>query len=115
VAVIGDSTFGHSGLTPLLDAAASDTNMTVIIADNATVAMTGGQPSFASGKGLLKMIEGLGVSREHTQVMIPLPKNLEENVEIIKKEIEHKGLSVLVAVRECVQETRKRARRRKAR
>ena len=80
VAVIGDSTFGHSGMTPLLSAAAADTNMTVFILDNCTVAMTGGQPSFASGERLLRMIEGLGVPKEHIRVIEPLPKNLEKNV-----------------------------------
>ena len=110
VAVIGDSTFGHSGLTPLLEAAASNTPMTVIILDNSTVAMTGGQPSYASGERLLRMIEGLGVPREHLRVIEPLPKTLEENARVIKEEIEHPGLSVIVAVRECLVEAQKRKR-----
>jgi len=46
VAVIGDSTFAHSGLTPLLDAVYSNTDMTVIILDNGTVAMTGDPAEF---------------------------------------------------------------------
>ena len=45
VAVIGDSTFLHSGITPLLDAVAANTDMTLLILDNATAAMTGGQPT----------------------------------------------------------------------
>jgi indolepyruvate ferredoxin oxidoreductase alpha subunit len=110
VAVIGDSTFGHSGLTPLIDAAASDTDMTVIIVDNSIVAMTGGQPSFASGPNLIRMIEGAGVPKEHMRVIEPLPKNLEANVRTIKEELDHKGLSVIIAARECIQEARKRKR-----
>jgi indolepyruvate ferredoxin oxidoreductase alpha subunit len=110
VAVIGDSTFGHSGLTPLLEAAAANTNMTVIILDNGTVAMTGGQPSYASGERLLRMIEGLGVPKEHIRVIAPLPKNLEKNAEVMKEELDHNGLSVIVAVRECLVEARKRKR-----
>lgn len=110
VAVIGDSTFGHSGLTPLLEAAAQDTNMTVIIADNSIVAMTGGQPSYASGDRLLKMIEGLGVPKEHIRVIEPLPKNLEKNAGIMREEFEHNGLSVIVSARECIQEASKRRR-----
>jgi indolepyruvate ferredoxin oxidoreductase alpha subunit len=109
VAVIGDSTFGHSGLTPLLEAAASNTNMTVFVLDNSTVAMTGGQPSFASGERLLKIIEGVGVAKEHIKVIEPLPKNLEKNTQIIRDELEYVGLSVIVAVRECIQEARKRS------
>ena len=108
VAVIGDSTFGHSGLTPLLEAAAADTDMTVIILDNSTVAMTGGQPSFATGERLLRMIEGLGVAKEHLRVIEPLPKNLEKNALIMKEEFAHNGLSVIVAVRECLEEAKKK-------
>jgi indolepyruvate ferredoxin oxidoreductase alpha subunit len=110
VAVIGDSTFGHSGMTPLLEAAAADADMTVIILDNSTVAMTGGQPSYASGERLLRMIEGLGVAKEHIRVIEPLPKNLEKNALIMKEEFAHHGLSVIVAVRECVEEARKKRR-----
>ncbi len=108
VAVIGDSTFAHSGITPLLEAAGADANMTVIILDNATVAMTGGQPSYGSGDRLLSIIRGLGVDGDHLRTIEPLPKHHEKNVAIIKEEIEHPGLSVIVAVRECVQEARKR-------
>ena len=111
IAVIGDSTFGHSGLTPLLEAVAANTDMTVFILDNSTVAMTGGQPSFASGERLLRMIEGLGVSKEHIRVIEPLPKNLDKNAEIIKEEIGHRGLSVIVPVRECLEEAKKKRRR----
>jgi indolepyruvate ferredoxin oxidoreductase, alpha subunit len=110
VAVIGDSTFGHSGLTPLLEAAAAKTNMTVIILDNSTVAMTGGQPSYASGERLLRMIEGLGVPKEHIRVIEPLPKNLEKNAGVIREEIDYNGISVIVAVRECLVEARKKRR-----
>jgi indolepyruvate ferredoxin oxidoreductase, alpha subunit len=108
VSVIGDSTFAHSGITPLLGAARADANMTVIILDNATTAMTGGQPTYGSGEGLLRLIEGLGVAKEHIRTIEPLPKNHDKNVQIIKEEIDHQGLSVIVAVRECVQEQRKK-------
>ena len=111
VAVIGDSTFGHSGLTPLLEAAAENTRMTVIILDNGTVAMTGGQPSYASGERLLKLVEGVGVPREHIRVIEPLPKNLEQNAATMREEFEHPGISVIVAVRPCIQEALKRKRR----
>ncbi|MFZ1946197.1 MAG: thiamine pyrophosphate-dependent enzyme [bacterium] len=107
VAVIGDSTFGHSGLTPLLEAAAQDSNMTVVILDNGTVAMTGGQPSYASGERLLRMVEGLGVPEGHIRVVEPLPKNLEANAAVLREEFEHKGISVVVAARECIQQARK--------
>jgi indolepyruvate ferredoxin oxidoreductase alpha subunit len=108
VTVIGDSTFAHSGITPLLDAAAVNTDMTVMIMDNATVAMTGGQPTFSSGDKLVKLIEGIGVEKDHIRTILPLPKNLEENVRIIKEEIDYHGLSVIIAARECVQQARKK-------
>jgi indolepyruvate ferredoxin oxidoreductase alpha subunit len=111
VAVIGDSTFGHSGITALLSAAASHTNMIAIVLDNCTVAMTGGQPTFASGDRLLKIIEGVGVPKDHIRVITPLPKFHEQNVRIMKEEIEHSGLSVIVAARECLEETRKKNKR----
>ncbi len=110
VAVIGDSTFAHSGLTPLLDAAETNTDMTVIILDNAVVAMTGGQPTFATGEKMVKMVEGLGVATEHIRVIEPLPRNLEKNVQTIKEELDYRGLSVIIARRECIQEVRKRKR-----
>jgi indolepyruvate ferredoxin oxidoreductase alpha subunit len=110
VAVIGDSTFAHSGLTPLLAAAAANTNMTVFILDNATVAMTGGQPTFLSGEKLAKVIEGLGVAKEHIRTILPLPKNHGENVQSIKQELDYMGLSVIIAARECVQQARKKKR-----
>jgi indolepyruvate ferredoxin oxidoreductase alpha subunit len=111
VAVIGDSTFAHSGITPLLDAATTNTNMTVFILDNSTVAMTGGQPTFATGEKLKMLIEGLGVEKKHILVITPLPKNHEENVRIMREEIDHQGLSVIIAARECVQQARRKKKR----
>jgi len=108
VAVIGDSTFAHSGITPLLDAVASNINMTVVIVDNASVAMTGGQPTFATGKKLVQIIKGVGVPEEHIRVIVPLPKNLEKNIQVMKEEIEHNGLSVIISLRECIQEAKKK-------
>jgi indolepyruvate ferredoxin oxidoreductase alpha subunit len=110
VAVIGDSTFAHSGITPLLAAAVANTNMTVFILDNSTVAMTGGQPTFLSGEKLEKVIEGMGVAKEHIRTILPLPKNHDDNVLIMKKEFDYQGLSVIIAARECVQQARRKKR-----
>ena len=111
VGVIGDSTFGHSGMTSLLDAAANNAPVTLFVVDNATVAMTGGQPSYATGDVLLGIIKGLGVSEEHIRVITPLPKFLEKNISIIDEEIAYQGTSVIVASRPCVQELKKRNKR----
>jgi indolepyruvate ferredoxin oxidoreductase alpha subunit len=106
--VIGDSTFTHSGMTPLLDAVTENTPITVFILDNGTVAMTGGQPTFGTGEGLLRIIRGFGVTAEHLVPIVPVPKNHEENVKKIKKELEYEGLSVIVAQRECLEEIKRR-------
>jgi len=111
VAVIGDSTFGHSGITALLSAASFDARMVAIILDNCTVAMTGGQPTFASGKRLLEIIEGVGVPKERLRIITPLPKFHAENVRALTEAIEAPGLSVVVAVRECLEEARKKAKK----
>jgi len=103
VAVIGDSTFAHSGITPVLDAVYSHTDMTVVILDNGTVAMTGTQPSFGTGQPLDRMLVGLGVEPEHIRVITPLPRNHQLNVGIIKEELAYHGLSVIIARRECIQ------------
>jgi indolepyruvate ferredoxin oxidoreductase alpha subunit len=72
--------------------------------------MTGGQPSFATGERLLRIIEGLGVAKEHIRVIEPLPKNLDKNIQVLKEEIAYHGLSVVIASRECIQEAQKKRR-----
>jgi len=102
VAVIGDSTFTHSGMTGLLDAVVKDSPITVIIADNSTTGMTGGQQSQATGR-IENICSGLGVAPEHLRSIIPLRKNHETNVSIMREEFDYKGLSVIIAQRECIQ------------
>jgi len=102
VAVIGDSTFTHSGITGLLDAVNNKSPITVLILDNSTTAMTGGQHSSAFNR-LDDIVLGVGVEAGHIHVIKPLRRLHEENVNIIKKEIEYEGVSVIVARRECVQ------------
>jgi len=60
VAVIGDSTFFHSGLTGLLNCATQDARIVVVILDNGTVAMTGAQPT-PPGADIEKIVDGLGI------------------------------------------------------
>jgi indolepyruvate ferredoxin oxidoreductase alpha subunit len=102
VAVIGDSTFTHSGMTGLLDAVNENTNITVVISDNETTAMTGGQDSAGTGK-LEAICAGLGVAPEHIRVLVPLKKNFEEMKQVIREEIEFNGVSVIIPRRECLQ------------
>ncbi len=109
MATIGDSTFAHSGMTPLIGAARADADMTVFVLDNATVAMTGGQETMAAGEDLVELLRGLGVKEEQLIQMEPHAKNHAENVELVTKAINHRGLSVIVARRECIHNRRKAA------
>jgi indolepyruvate ferredoxin oxidoreductase alpha subunit len=90
-------------MTPLLDAAAANTDMTVLILDNQTVAMTGTQDPIVPSERLDEIVRGLGVDPAHFQVLDPLPRRVAGNAEVIRREIEHKGLSVVVARRACKQ------------
>jgi indolepyruvate ferredoxin oxidoreductase, alpha subunit len=109
VAVIGDSTFTHSGITGLLDAVNEKTPITVIILDNFTTGMTGGQPSAALNH-IEDICKGVGVEPEHIRIIKPLRKNHEENVRIMKEELNYRGVSVIIPRRECVQTLNKRMR-----
>ncbi len=102
MAVIGDSTFTHSGMTGLLDAVNEKSPITVIISDNETTAMTGGQDSSGTGK-IENICLGLGVEPEHIRVFVPLKKNYEEMKQIIKEELDYNGVSVIIPRRECIQ------------
>lgn len=104
--VIGDSTFTHSGMTGLLDAVNDRAPMTVIISDNGTTAMTGGQDSAGTGR-FHSICRGIGVEEAHIRSIIPLKKNLDENSRILKEELDYQGVSVIIAQRECVQIARK--------
>ncbi|MFW6277266.1 MAG: thiamine pyrophosphate-dependent enzyme [Prolixibacteraceae bacterium] len=101
-AVIGDSTFTHSGITGLLDCVYENTNINILIVDNETVAMTGGQDSLAKGK-IEKICEGVGVDTDHIRLFVPLKKNHDKIVQIMKEEAEFEGVSVIIGRRECVQ------------
>jgi indolepyruvate ferredoxin oxidoreductase alpha subunit len=102
VAVIGDSTFTHSGMTALLDCVYENTPVTVIISDNSTTAMTGGQDSHATGR-LEEICIGLGVKPEHVRTLTPLPKFHDEMVKVLREEMLYKGVSVVIPRRECIQ------------
>jgi len=108
VSVIGDSTFFHTGIQPLVDAYVAKANMTIIVLDNRITAMTGGQPDPGSGFtidgerfdpiSVAKLARSIGIERvfEIDQYDYATAK------EIINREIDHDGLSVIVATRPCV-------------
>ena len=108
VAIIGDSTFLHSGMTGLLDAVYNRSNVTVMILDNSVTAMTGGQQHPATGLtlmgketkrvNLVEICKALGVE----SVRVADPYNLEETIKVIQEEIKREGPSVIITNRPCV-------------
>jgi indolepyruvate ferredoxin oxidoreductase alpha subunit len=102
VAVIGDSTFTHSGITGLIDCVKDKNQITIMILDNETTAMTGGQDSSAFGR-IEDICIGVGVEKDHIFVLDPSPKYHEKNLGILKQELEYTGVSVIIPRRECIQ------------
>lgn len=108
IAVIGDSTFIHSGITPLIDIVYNKGGSTVIIFDNKTTAMTGGQDHPGTGKTLKgekthqldykKLVSALGIRHVRTIDCYNL-KNIEE---VVKREVDRPEPSVLIARSDCV-------------
>ncbi len=108
VAVIGDSTFLHSGITPLLDVVYNKGKVTLIILDNGTTAMTGRQDHPGTGytlKGeetyrvdLAKLAKALGVK----YVRIVNPYQLKATERVIKKELQRPAPSVIISRAPCV-------------
>ena len=102
VASIGDGTFLHSGVTALIDAASTNTNMTLMIMDNSTTAMTGMQDTIMTSPMIKNIVLACGVDSKHVRELKVLSKNHDENTKIMKEEIEYNGLSVIITLRECI-------------
>ncbi len=108
VAVIGDSTFYHSGITGLIDMIYNGSKATVIILDNSITAMTGHQDNPGTGKTLMgeetqkvdieNVVKGLGVKN----VKVVDTYDLEEVDRTIKEESKKDELSVIIARRPCM-------------
>jgi len=108
VAVIGDSTFLHSGVTPLMDVVAAGADVTVLILDNEVVAMTGAQPTLLPTGRFGAMAQALGVAPEHVHVIEAHPRRVDDMAAVLRREIEHHGPSVVVATRECIEAAKRR-------
>jgi len=100
--VIGDGTFTHSGMAPLMDAARENTNIKVFILDNSIVAMTGGQPTMVTDDEVVNLVAGLGVPRAHIRIVEPTAHKKHQTVATIREELAYDGLSVIVSRRACV-------------
>ncbi|MBN1951709.1 MAG: indolepyruvate ferredoxin oxidoreductase [Bacteroidales bacterium] len=112
VCVIGDSTFTHSGMTGLLDAVNDKSPLTVVISDNHTTAMTGGQDSPGHGR-LYSICAGLGVDPAHIRSIEPLKNKREANRKVYREELAYEGVSVIIASRECIQTASRRKKQEK--
>jgi indolepyruvate ferredoxin oxidoreductase alpha subunit len=108
VAVIGDSTFVHSGITGLVEIAYNGSAATVIILDNGTTAMTGGQDHPATGKTLAGAathrldLEALARAIGIDDVQVVDPYDLEATEVAIRRATANPAPSVIIARRECV-------------
>jgi indolepyruvate ferredoxin oxidoreductase alpha subunit len=108
VATLGDSTFFHSGIPPLIDAVYNGARITVLILDNHTTAMTGGQDHAGTGRNLrgeisrtieiAKVCKAVGV--DHVQVVDPY--DVPAVFRTLKAALNHDGVSVVITDRPCV-------------
>ncbi|MDO5577586.1 MAG: thiamine pyrophosphate-dependent enzyme, partial [Fibrobacter sp.] len=115
VGVLGDSTFIHSGITGLINAVYNDAKGVIIILDNSTTAMTGGQDHPATGKTIIgrethklvleKLVESCGVNN----VDVISPYKYKEFESLVKQRLSEDALSVIIAREPCrlVNRTRK--------
>lgn len=113
IATIGDSTFFHSGVTPLLNAVYNDARFTLIILDNEITAMTGMQPTLGNGNRadgspgnripLENVVKGCGVKF----LRLLDSYDIQKTIDTIKEGVEHNqaedgGVSVIIARHACV-------------
>ena len=108
VAVIGDSTFMHSGMTGLASIAYNQSNSTVIVLDNSITGMTGHQQNPTTGKNLYgepagrvdleALARAMGI--EHVRVVDPY--NIAECEKAVKEELEVEAPSLIISRRPCV-------------
>jgi indolepyruvate ferredoxin oxidoreductase alpha subunit len=108
VAVIGDSTFLHGGIPGIMDIVYNKGSMLLIVLDNHTTAMTGGQEHPGTGMTALreptkridikKLLEAIGVDR----VYEVNPYKKEELKKLIQQELENEGVSAIVTNKPCV-------------
>lgn len=109
VALIGDSTFFHSGIPALVNGVFNNHNFTLVILDNGTTAMTGHQPHPGVDMDELNfpgynrvsienLVRGIGVGH----VTVIKPYNLKKSVEAIRAAVEYPGVSVVIAREACV-------------
>lgn len=107
VAVIGDSTFMHSGMTGLAQIAYNQSNSTVIVLDNSITGMTGHQQNPTTGKNLYGDpagridLEALAKAMGINRIKVVDPYNIKECEDTIKEELAVKEASLIISRRPC--------------
>jgi indolepyruvate ferredoxin oxidoreductase, alpha subunit len=107
VGVLGDSTFVHSGITGLVNAAYNRMKGLIVILDNSTTAMTGGQNHPATGKTIREeptkqlSIENICKASGADNVDVIDPKKIKELDALVKQRLSENALSVIIARRPC--------------
>ena len=113
ITTIGDSTFFHAGIPPLINAVYQKVPLTVVILDNGWTAMTGFEENpgtiplneaSTTWVDIVKVCQGCGVE----EVNIIDPYKSEQAIDIIMKSIKHQGVSVVVSRRECALQAKRR-------
>ncbi len=108
VAVLGDSTFIHSGIIALIDAVYNGGTITVVILDNRITGMTGHQQNPATGKNILGEpapqldLEALCAACGVKHVRVVDPFDQKEMLKVLKEETQREAVSVIIARRPCV-------------
>lgn len=102
VAVIGGSALTHSGMAGFLDCVNESANITIIISDNETAAMTGGRDFTDTGR-LEAIYAGLGAVPAYTRIAVPLKRSYEEMKQIIHEEIDYRGVPTIIPRKKCIQ------------
>ncbi|MFO7840126.1 MAG: indolepyruvate ferredoxin oxidoreductase subunit alpha [Desulfosalsimonadaceae bacterium] len=108
IGFIGDSTFFHSGIPGLINAVFNQHNLTLVILDNQTTAMTGHQPhpgvdmeeldyTGYQQVSIESVVRGIGVNH----VSVIRPYNVKKSIAAIREAVTHEGVSVVIARQNC--------------
>ena len=105
---MGDSTFFHSGIPGLINAVFNNHNLTLVILDNGTTAMTGHQPNPGVDMGQLKMdgygrvsIEAMVKAAGVPHVTKIKPYRIQKSIDAVKEALDYQGVSVIISEELC--------------
>ncbi len=114
IAFMGDSTFFHSGINPLVNALFNNHKIVMVVLDNSTTAMTGHQPNPGTGRAFGGVntepldIESIarGVGAKFVKKVDPY--DIRKATEVMKEAIEYDGVAVVISEQPCPLELKKR-------